>query len=804
MKKTYLIVGGVAGGAGVATRLRRLDEEAEIIIYEKGDYLSYANCGLPYYVGNVIKERGNLFVTADSTFEEAFNVRVFKKHEVLAIDRKNKRIKVKNLASGETFDKSYTKLVLSPGAAPFIPQIKGVDSKIVHTVRTVNDVDRITEKIPSLKKAVVVGGGFIGIEMAENLRHRGADVYLVEALDQVFAPLDKDMVWMVHRELLDNGVKLRLSKPLEEIGENFVQVKDERISDVDLVILSIGVKAESGIAREAGLETGKRGHIVVDRTFRTSDHDIYALGDAVEYPSPITGKPQAIALAGPANKMARIVAENIVFEKGKQYSGTYGASIAKVFSLSAGSVGMNEKQLKEEGMEYYVAITHSRSHASYYPGSLALDGKLLYSPDGKILGAQFAGYDGVDKRIDVISSYMAKEGNVYDLADFEQAYAPPFNSAKDIINMLGFIAVNNLEKLSETITVEKAKAFLKEGAVLLDVRTKGEYELGFVKGAVNVSHFELRNKLDLLDKNKTIIVLCAVGLRGHIATRILKQHGFERVYNVTGGYKTWSKVENLEEEREATPINIVAEAECVSNVISYASLDCTSLQCPGPVIKLKEKMDSLKEGDVLSVSATDPGFYNDVKAWASATGNMLLSLKNEKGVIEAQLKKGVKSDSPKKLESATLIVFSNDFDKVLASFVLANGAAAIGKQVTMFFTFWGLSVLRKKSRKKVRKDFMGRMFSFMLPKGMADLSLSSMNFMGAGVKMMKGRMKKKQVEQLESMYESAKRAGVRFIACQMSMDIMGIKKEELVDGVEIGGVGTYMERADKSNINLFM
>ena len=806
--KTYVVVGGVAGGAGAAARLRRLDEEARIVLYEKGPYVSFANCGLPYYAGGVIQDRERLLVTKPETFTDVFDIEVHTDTEVMSIDREKKTVKVRG-KDGKESVQTYDALVLSPGAKPFVPPLPGIDDPAVLQVRNIPDIDKVVATMKKAKKAVVVGGGFIGLEMAENLTGKGITVTLVEAAPQCMTPLDYDMAVFVHQSLRSHGVELRLSSPLQKIvrhGEKLdVVLPDKTITDIDMVILSIGVTPDSHLAKDAELDVDKKGYILVNENFQTSDPSIWAIGDAIAYPSPFTGTPWAVALAGPANKMARLCADAIVTGKPSiAYPGTYGASVAKVFDLAVGSVGMNARSAGKADIAYGVAVTHTPDHASYYPGSTQMTAKIVYEkPSGKLLGGQVVGYHGVDKRIDVLSVLLAHNGTVQDLASFEQAYAPPYNSAKDILNMLGFIASNDLAGLDHLVDYQQAEEMIKNGAVLVDVRTKMEFSLGSIPGAVNYPHAEIRGHLDELPKDKPIVLMCAIGLRGHIAGRILRQRGFKDVSNVTGGYKSWHAV--LQEKDARTLHQGDANMEEKGN--ETLTLDACGLQCPGPIVSLKQKMDTLEVGDRLVVKATDPGFRSDVRSWCQMTGNTLEGITEDNGMITATIKKGERKEAcsvPACMKAATIIVFSNDFDKALAAFVLANGAAASGKPVTMFFTFWGLSVLRKRPAKKVKKDFMGKMFGAMLPKNMDDLSLSSMNFCGMGPKMMKSRMKKKQVSQLRTMFETAKANNVRFIACQMSMDIMGITKDELLDGVEVGGVGTYMGEASKGDVNLFI
>jgi NADPH-dependent 2,4-dienoyl-CoA reductase/sulfur reductase-like enzyme/rhodanese-related sulfurtransferase len=541
--KTYVIVGGVAGGAGVAARIRRLDEYATIIMYEKGPYVSFANCGLPYYAGGTIETRDALFVAPASKLINDFKIDVKQNTEVISIDRKNKTIEAIDVITKEKSTQSYDHLVLSPGSVPFVPPIKGIDNKRVLTVRNVPDIDKVVEVMKSSKKAVVIGGGFIGIEMAENLKEKGLEVSLVEAAPQVMITLDREMVAPVHQTLRDNGIDLYLSQALQGIEENGknlnVILPDAKIEDVDFVVLSIGVRPDSKLAQDAGIEVGPRGHIIVDENCLTNDKNISALGDAIEYPAPNLEGNNAIALAGPANKMARLCADYIVKGSCRPYKGTYGNSIAKIFDLQAGSVGLNERALERAGLKYKSVITHAANHAGYYPGAQQLSVKVLYSPEtGEIYGGQSVGYRDVAKKLDVLSSTINFGGTIEDLAGFEQAYAPSFNSAKDILNMVGFIALNDFDGLDNVIDYKETLKRLENGALLLDVRQKAEWDAGHYKDAMLIPHTELREHLDELPKDREIIVTCAIGLRGHIACRILAQHGFSKVSNLTGGWRT--------------------------------------------------------------------------------------------------------------------------------------------------------------------------------------------------------------------------------------------------------------------------
>lgn len=817
----YLIVGGVAGGATVAARLRRIDENAEIILFERGKYVSYANCGLPYYIGGTITERDKLFVQTARGFTARFNIDIRTEQEVTAIHPKEKTVEIRELNTARTYIENYDKLILSPGAEPLRPGIEGINSDKIFTLRNVPDTDTIKKYVSrnNPRHAVVVGGGFIGLEMAENLHHLGIRVAVVEMANQVMAPLDYSMAAIVHQQLIEKQVDLRLEDGVSRFEETpegiIVHLRSGKQITTDLVLLSIGVRPETRLAKEAGLSLGSLGGIAVNDYMQTSDPDIYALGDAVEVLNPVTGKPALIPLAGPANKQGRIVADNIVFGNRETYKGTIGTSIAKVFDLTVAAAGANAKLLKREGIPYQSSYTHSASHAGYYPGTVPMSIKILFSPDnGQLLGAQVVGFDGVDKRIEMLEQVIQRKGTVYDLTKLEQAYAPPYSSAKDPVNMAGYVAENILTKKVEVIDWRKISQ-LSSDTILVDVRTADEYSLGSIPGAINIPVDELRNRLSELPKDKPIVVTCAVGLRGYLAYRILVQHGYKDVKNLSGGYKTWSiATENpvLRQKKHSLATTQPEEQPSAVTAARPASpktvqIDACGLQCPGPVMQLKKHYAEINTGDRLLITATDQGFGKDVGAWCNMTGAQLVSVENKSGIIHATIEKVEPKSSCKMVNGAdnkTLIVFSDDLDKALASFVIANGAASTGKKVTMFFTFWGLNVIKKRQKPAVSKDIFGKMFGWMLPAHSGKLKLSKMNMGGAGSWMMRLIMKKKHIDSLESLIAQAAENGVEMIACTMSMDVMGVKEEELLDNVTLGGVATYLERAEDANVNLFI
>lgn len=810
----YLIIGGVAGGATVAARLRRMDEKANIVLFERGKYVSYANCGLPYYIGDTINNREKLFVQTVKGFTDRFRIDIRTEQEVTAIRPDKKEVEVKNLSTGEIYTETYDKLVLSPGAEPLRPGIEGIGSKKIFTLRNVPDTDTIKNyiNIEKPKRAIVVGGGFIGLEMAENLHDLGIQVDVVEMANQVMAPLDFSMAAIVHQQLTDKGVGLHLedgvSRFEEKDGGVTVHLRSGKQIATDMVLLSIGVRPETKLAKEAGLAIGERGGIAVNDYMQTSDADIYALGDATEVKNLVTGQPSLIPLAGPANKQGRIVADNIIFGNKKKYAGSIGTSIAKVFDLTVAATGANAKLLQRNNIPYTSSYTHGASNAGYYPGAVPMSIKILFDPEnGKLLGAQIVGFNGVDKRIEMLEQVIQRGGTIYDLTELEHAYAPPYSSAKDPVNMAGFVAENILKGKSQIIQWREL-AELPADTIRIDVRTRDEHKLGSIPGFINIPVDELREHLDELPKDKLIIVSCAVGLRGYLAYRILVQNGFKNVRNLSGGYKTWSVA--TAPVKEVAPCNPGSSegANCECSAIPTLKVDACGLMCPGPVMQLKKNYETLKTGEQLQITATDQAFGKDVASWCKVTGAELVALENKNGVVAATIRKQKKTaphaSVQNNADNKTLIVFSDDLDKALASFVIANGAASTGKKVTMFFTFWGLNVIKKQQKPAVSKDIFGKMFGWMLPAHSGKLKLSKMNMGGAGSWMMRLIMKQKRIDSLESLIQQAVDNGVEMIACTMSMDVMGVQKEELMDNVTLGGVASYLERAEEANVNLFI
>ena len=632
--------------------------------------------------------------------------------------------------------------------------------------------------------------------MAENLNEMGLETTLIEQQNQILAPVDYEIAAFLHNEMRDRGIELVLSDGVKKFNDNKVILNSSREIEFDIIIMAIGVRPEITLAKNAGLETARG--IIVNENLQTSNPDIYAGGDGVEIKDFVTGENTLIPLAGPANRQGRIIADNICGIE-SAYKNSQGTSVLKVFDLTAASVGNNEKQLKSKNIPYWKTFVFSKDHAGYYPGAVEVLYKLLFSPDGKILGAQGVGLDGVEKRIDVISSIMRNGGKIQELLDSELCYAPPYSSAKDAVNILGMNADNILRGLLKPAYFEDL-----ENSYLIDVRQKEIFEISTIEGAVNIPIAQLRNRINEVPRDKKVILFCNTGYTSYNASRILIQNGFNNVYSLCGGISLYKELVKDKKGILTMPQKVATHA-AVSNSADVIKVDASGLQCPGPIMKVASKIAELNEGSIIEVTSTDRGFKSDIGAWCKTTGNSLLDLKTEKKVITAVIRKDGK---PAVIEKSsgngqTIVVFSNDLDKALAALIIANGAKAAGKDVTLFFTFWGLNILRK-PQSRVKKGIIDKMFGLMMPKGTEKLTLSKMNMLGAGSLMMKWVMKQKNVSTLNELLTQAREAGIKFIACNMSMDVMGIKPEELIDGVEIGGVAKYIEESSYSNSNLFI
>jgi len=815
--RKIVIVGGVAAGASAAARLRRLDEQVEIVLLERGPYVSYANCGLPYHLGQVIPERESLLVMTPERLKARFNMDVRVLSEVTAIDPQAKSLTVRT-HDGQTYTETYDKLLLAPGSSPVMMNLPGSDDPAILRLWTIPDMDAVLKRVDAgAKRAVVVGAGFIGLEVAENLRLRGLDVTIVELVDQVLPTVDKEMSSYLAQELINHGVHLELGRKVtafKRSGDLKAVLDDGRELAADFVIMSVGVKPNSELAQAAGLQVGPRKHIIVNAELQTSNPDIYAAGDAIEVVDPITGLQTAIPLAGPANKQGRIVADNLAGGH-STYRGTFGSAILKVGNLTAASIGLTERRLKQLKMDYQKIYAHPGSNASYYPGGAQMHLKLLFGLDGAILGAQGVGNKGVDKRIDVIGVAMQCGQKVRDLGELELAYAPPYNSAKDPVNFLGMMAANMLDGISTVVHADD----IPPAAKLIDVREPAEVELGGIPGAMNIPLGQLRSHVADLDKQSTYVVSCQVGLRGYVAERILKQKGFT-VANLSGGYLTWKSFHAklpvvTRDGKTGSPSAMeqsMQEAQKTAGpddglpAAPKKVLDVRALACPGPVVRLKQEMDGLACGETLQLMAA-VSFASDLNSWIASSGNELVSQTMKGDHVIALLRKqagqGFATQQAAASDKAAIILFSNDLDKALAALIIACGMAAAGQKVGVFFTFWGLSVLRKNPGPSVKKSLLSTMFGWMLPKGARKLALSKMHMAGMGTGMMKYVMGQQNVPTLQELMVQAKGLGVKFIACEMAMNVMGLTREELNDVDDVAGIASFAEMA-KGGTTLFI
>lgn len=822
-----VVVGGVAAGMSTAARARRLDETAEIIVLERAHHVSFANCGLPYHIGETIQERDRLLLQTPESLRDALDLDVRTHHEVVDINPDAKTVTIHNIDTDEDFQESYDKLALCPGASPFVPPLPGIDLPEVHVLRGIGDMDRIKARVdgsdgePPIKHAVVIGAGYVGLETAENLQERGVDVEVVEMADQIVPPLDPELTRGMENYIKNFGISLSLGTAAaaftrnKKSGRINVELQNQKVIETDLVLLSAGVRPNVELAVKAGVELGDHGGIAVDHHMHTSVPDIWAAGDAVETEHAILPGAYLVPLAGPANRQGRVAAENIC-GRDTTYSTTQGTSVVKVFEMVAGGTGASEKQLIAAGMDYEMVNLHPTGHAGYYPGTAKMHIKVLFDPaDGRLLGAQIVGFDGVDKRLDVFAMAIRQGLTVFDLENQELAYAPPFGSAKDPVNMAGFLASNVVRGDTELWHARDYPENL-EGARLLDIRTSDEYDIWHIPGAENVPIDTIREASADWDRDEPLRVYCAIGFRSYLVYRALVGRGFTDVRMLSGGsstFRDYYDVEPIDIEEIGAPV--ISYAETASTETETAAsgvlekIDATGLACPGPIMALSKKFDTLNRGDEVEIHASDPGFKADGLAWAKTNGHTVVDIKPEgPGYVATFRKGGVAVGAPTPsgaaLKKKSMVVFSGDFDKVLASFIIANGARAMGDDVSMFFTFWGLNALRRPDFHKHGKNPVEKMFSAMMPKGPEALNMSQFNFFGGGRETIKALMKNNNVPSLTELIASAQENGIRLIACTMTMDLLGLTEEELIDGVELGGVATFLGEANESNESLFI
>lgn len=807
-----IVVGGVAGGATFATRLKRLKPKWDVKIYERDYYISYANCGIPYYIGGVT-QRENLFVITPEEMKKKYDIDVFVRHEVIKILLDEKKVIVKNLENNEEFIDTYDYLLLSPGASSIKPKIPGIESKKIFTLRTVSDADNIIREIEQGKKEVtIIGGGFIGIEVSENLVKRGLKVNIVEALPQVLSFIDNDLISYVHDELESNGIKLFLGSAVKEFKE-----KDDKIETIlengeavlsDFVVFSIGVRPEINLAKEAGIEIGETGGILVDKRMRTSNPNIYAIGDVVEVENFITKTKTRIALAGLAHKQARVAADNIAGLDSK-YLGSVGTAIVKIFNLTCTSTGLNTLALEKLKINYKFECLSTFNHPGYYPDAYPIYIKVFYDVEsGKLLGGQAVGYDGVDTIINSLATAIRFGAKITELKDIDYAYSPQYGHAKNPLNIIATMAEDDLTNLAPKVSIYEVDELVKNGAVLIDVREVEETIAHKMENSINIPLSELKKRLNELDKSKTYIICCTKGQRAYNALRTFLDSGFKAMY-LSGGLSFYDSC--FKKETKSVPK--FKKEEKIKEVKDVIKIDAKGLSCPGPLMKLKEVLDKTPHDTLIEIEATDPGFYQDIQSYCDSKGLKLISLEKDKAVKaviqKGEIKEAIQISTEEKKErpnsdSVSIILFSNDFDKVMASLIIGNGALSMGKNVSIFCTFWGLNILRKDYKIGVKKNFIEKMFGAMMPRGAREITLSKLNMLGMGTKLMRGIMKKYNVYPPEELLKMFIQSGGKVIACSMTMNLMGIKKEELIDGVYEGGVGTYLSFAEKSGINLFI
>ncbi len=823
MGTRIVIIGGVAGGASAAARARRLSEDAEIILIERGGHISFANCGLPYYLGGTTPDRDMLLVQTPEGMKSEFNVDVRILTEATGIQPDAQTVSIRDLVGGGTSELHYDKLILSTGAAAFVPPMPGSENVKIHVIKSLEDTDTLKDELDGIQTALVIGGGPIGLEMAENLVHAGKAVHLVELADQVFAPVDKEMATPLHQHLQLNGVELHLDDTVAQFtqGEDAieVQLRSGVSLDVDIVISAVGVRPESELARDAGLTIGDSGGIVVDPGMRTSDAHIYAVGDVVESTSLISGGAAVVPLAGAANRQGRIAADNI-FGMEKAFKGTVAANICKVFDLAVATVGHSEKFLKKAGIDHVRVYTSPNTHAGCYPGASRLDIKMAYSPETeKILGAQIVGFDGVDKRIDVISSAIQAGMSVRDLSVLELAYAPPFSSAKDPVNHLGYVAENVLDGLCKIVAPDEVDD--QGGTLLLDVRTDTERGIDKIEGSDHIPLQVLRERLDELPKDKPIVVYCAQGIRGYNACRILTQRGFD-AHNLSGGLRAW-ELFFPQDEPEAVLVPQRSQ-ESPSPSEQGEIIDAIGLSCPGPIVKLQKHIDAMSPGEFATVKANDTAFIRDLPKWSERTGNTVVSTSYEsEGAYSVVVQKNpgegatekeavmdsfdewdtpdgddraappspAEPESNRAEEKKVFFITTDDYKKVTAALMLACVAASAGDEVTLFFIFDGIKILRKEANSLDGESEMLQKFG----------KWGYLKRWGDSNPCSDGTCTLLAMNDYISVLQDME---AKFVVCVMALELLGLTTDDLIDGVEEGGIMSYLHDADDSYFNMFI
>ena len=824
-KQKIIVVGGVALGASFATRMRRINRNTDIVMYEKSNFISYANCGLPYNLSGKI-ERERLELVTPEEMKEKFGIKTLVQHEVVSIDTKAKTVEVKDLGTGKTFTDTYDKLVLGPGTSALTLPIPGLKEEVdKFPLKNLDHLDKLQawRKETGAKNFIVMGAGFIGLEVAESLVEDGANVSVVEIANTV-VKLDKDMSSIAEKELETKGVHLFLNAKLVKFDskKKEAHLEDGRIIPYDAVITSAGVVPNTKFIKEAGIAVDDRGIVVTNEYMQTSDESVYAGGDIVYSPHKITGKKVYSPLAWGANRQAKVIANHLAGIEDKQPA-TLNTAIIKLFRLPVAQTGLNEFAAKQEGYDFDFAYYSGNHHASYYPAASKVVLKVVYDKKTmKVLGAQAIG-PSADKKIDVIATAIYHDASMHDLLDYNLSYSPPYGSAKDVVNVAAAIAINKQQQNLKTINAED----VKEDMLTIDVRPLTVFEVGTIPGAINIPLEELITTSKLpKDKNAEINVLCSTGHTSYNGMKILQGLGYTNIRNCVGGHGRYHIIHSAKEYQPTIVPkgSVKLSNEAVSKITASAkenavkiNVDCTGLACPGPILKLHKTIQEAKDGTVLNVTASDFGFEEDIKTWTAKNGHTLISVSSDDSTVNAVIMKGkdvssLVTDDSKAMaqvmtqgkDKATIVLFSGEYDKVLAAMIIAQAAASIGKEVIIFATFWGLNALRIKPGKKPKKKFMKKMFGLMMPKGVEKMPLSNMNMGGMGKAIIKSTMKKHNVKKPSEMIQDSLDLGVTILACTMSMELLGITKEELVTGTRFAGAAKYVSDSDDSNLTLFI
>lgn len=807
-----LILGASTAGLAAAQRLRRLDESLDITVLDRLERPGFATCAWPYYIGRDIAQKDLLDTTDAAYLKERYNIELQTGRDVVAVDPDAKTV---SLADGES--ESYDILIVATGRKP-VDRWDDTELPSYH-VFDVDGAETLDNAITNgLSEMTIMGGGPVALEMAEALRKRDVDVTLVCEDERLYPQLDPEFSRLMQNTLIEEGVKLYLGRKIIATKGPEI-VLDNRDSFTAQAVLLAGKVVPNLDFLQGQAELGPEGGLKVDAHFKTSLDDVYAVGDVIETVDRLTGEPVVWPLANPAARQGRFLADMLLDKREEGYPGVTRVSIVRVFHEVFGTVGALESELKakgqEKGKDYLTAMLHTESRAPYYPlgefypAAEDITVKVIFDKQGKLLGASGIGSTRMDKTLDILSAFLQKGATVDDLQTFEPAYAPPFTTVKDPINILGDLARGELDGTTQKVAIDEWVA--DKERVLLDVREPEEALVKPLEDSVNIPLGTLRDRTEELDPDKAYLAVCAAGLRGYLGERQLKAKGLD-VKTLQGGMLSYNRYFKQAAAPEAeTPAAAATQAKkgTVEVMENREHLDLRGLSCPGPIVQLAKAMENADDGTQFDIVASDPGFQRDVEAWADNTGNQVVLSERDGGDIHVVVQKGggevvQSAGGTGGAKEKTMIVFSGELDRAIASFIIANGSAAMGNKVNMFFTFWGLSAIKKQKGPKVKKGFMEKMFDIMLPNDSTKLPLSKMNFLGLGPKMMRYVMRQKQIDSLEDLIRQAQEAGIRMTACQMSMDVMGITKEELIDGVEVGGVATMLNDNDRSNMNLFI